>query len=134
MILSHFSVFRTRGNLPGGRVDEDVHRFRERGAALNVVVANKTEDPALGEDRDVVVDGTVAKAEDDARRDAIAMHDLSRVSGSDAGAIKGFQGEKTVRRPLWVPDRDWIRNQIASQQGGCQENGAEGASRETVHA
>ena len=50
MILSHFSVFRTRRNLPGGRVDEDVDGFRERGPALNVVVADKTEDAALGED------------------------------------------------------------------------------------
>ena len=56
MILSHFSVFRTPGNLPGGRVDEDVDRFPKRGAALNVVVADRTEDPALGEDREVVVD------------------------------------------------------------------------------
>jgi hypothetical protein len=34
-----------------------------------------------------------------------------------------------VRRTLWVPDRHGIRNQAASQQGGCQENGAEDAGR-----
>ena len=65
MILSQLSVLATRRNLPAGRVDKYVNGLRERAPALNVMVAYKTEDAGLGEDRDVFVDGAVEEAEDD---------------------------------------------------------------------
>ena len=65
MILPQLSVLRARRNLPGERVDEYVDGLRERGSALDVMVANKTEHAALGEDRNVFVDGAVDEAEDD---------------------------------------------------------------------
>jgi hypothetical protein len=55
VILPDFAVLATRRNLPRNRVDEHVRRLRERGAALNIVVANETEYTPLGEHRQVIV-------------------------------------------------------------------------------
>ena len=47
MFLHYLSVFIVVGNLPAQRIDENVNRFGERGAALNMMVADQAEEAAL---------------------------------------------------------------------------------------
>ena len=55
------------GDFSCERLNEHVHLLREGRTALNVVVADETKDPPLGEHCPVIVDRTVAKAEEKAR-------------------------------------------------------------------
>jgi hypothetical protein len=52
-----------------------------------VMIADQAEDPALGEDGDLVVERAIAKVKAEARGDAIAVRNLDQVAVRDGVAF-----------------------------------------------
>jgi carbon monoxide dehydrogenase subunit G len=100
VVLGGFSVLVANGDLPGGRVDQHIERFGKRGSTLDVVVTDKLEDFALRKDRDVIVEGTVAKVKNEARRDPIPMGNLNKIAAGDAVAPQRLEHQESMERSL----------------------------------
>ena len=66
VVVPDSSLWGTRGNLPSQRVNENVDRLGKGRTALNVVVADETEDAMLGKDRRLVINGAIAEPEHEA--------------------------------------------------------------------
>ena len=98
---------------------------------LDVMITDQTEDAPLREDRGVIVDRAITEAEEEARGDTIALHNLGHVARGEALAFESFQDDKAMRGALGMADRDGVGVQAHSEQGDSQE--AREAGRESVH-
>jgi hypothetical protein len=120
VFLRNFAVFAAIGNLPGQRVDANVNGLGEGWTPLNVMVADQTECASLGEDRNVVVDWTIAESESEARSDAMTLNDLGHIASGDTDALERFQCDEAMRGTLWVADGDGVSVQVRTKQDGCK--------------
>ena len=82
----------------------EVDGVLEEGAALDVVVADELEGIALGEDGGVVIERTIAKAEKEARGDAVARGYLGVFTVAEEASGLGADGEEAAHGSLGVVD------------------------------
>src|SRR6266702_3730109 len=89
-------------------LDANLHRMRESGAALQMIVSQHAEVDALLENGGFIIEGAVAKMERGARGNGVALDGLQRLAGSERLSVFVEKQEKDVAGALLEARRNGI--------------------------
>jgi hypothetical protein len=106
MVVSELPIFIAVRNLTARHIDRYIDRVGERGAFLNMVIGDESNDTLLRKHSRILIDRAVAEAQGEPRGNSIPTYRFNNIACGDASAFEGLYNDESVRRTLKVVSWD----------------------------